>query len=134
MYELIHCAATPGGSIGGWLPAGAMFHPWSTLNFFLRFLILDLARNRVTRRITKMTRTMLRSIVCPWNSNGMVPPAWFWLMLVSTSVSSRAMVWGVPDVELVDGETGDVELLSSRSEDPMLDLTCMDGRASMFTL
>ena len=44
------------------------------------------------------------------------------------------MVWGVPDVELVDGETGDVELLSSRSEDPMLDLTCMDGRASMFTL
>ena len=111
-----------------------MFHPWSTLNFFLRFLILDLARNRVTRRITKMTRTMLRSIVCPWNSNGMVPPAWFWLMLVSTSVSSRAMVWGVPDVELVDGETGDVELLSSRSEDPMLDLTCMDGRASMFTL
>ena len=81
-----------------------------------------------------MTSIMLRSIVWPWNSNGMVPPAWFWLMLVSTSVSNGAMVWGVPDVELVDGETGDVELLSSRSEDPMLDLTCMDGRASMFTL
>ena len=116
------------------MPFGVTFHPWSALSFFFKFCIFDLARNKVTRRMTKMTSIMLRSIVWPWNSNGMVPPPWFWLMLVSTSVSSRAMVWGVPDVELVDGETGDVELLSSRSEDPMLDLTSVDGSASMFTL
>ena len=50
----------------------------------------------------------------------MAPPP-FWLTLVSTSVSSRAMVWGVPDVELTNEKTGDVELLSSKSEDLMRD-------------
>ena len=44
------------------------------------------------------------------------------------------MVWGVPDVELTNEKTGDVELLSSKSEDPMRDSICVDGRASMFTL